>query len=84
MLEAGQAYRDLVGVTPTNDAASAAGSRRVDPGAPGNSFLITKLTLPSVFDPDFGSRMPLGKAPLDPAQIEWLRAWILRGALPAE
>jgi len=43
---------------------------RVDPGNQDSSFLVTKLTLAAVFDPNFGSRMPLGKPPLDAAQIE--------------
>lgn len=84
VLEAGRAYADLVGVAPMNVAAQAAGLLRVEPGAPDKSFLVTKLTLPVVFDVNFGSRMPLGKPQLDPAQIEHIRAWILRGALPDE
>jgi len=84
VLEAGQAYTDLVGVVPQNPAAAAAGMLRVDPGKPENSFLITKLTLPKVFDLQFSSRMPSGKPPLDPTQIEHIRAWILRGALEDE
>jgi hypothetical protein len=80
-LEAGQSYAALVGVTPANPAAQAAGFKRVDPGNTDTSFLLVKLTLPKIFDTDFGSRMPLGQPlPLDAQQIEHIRAWILRGA----
>jgi len=85
VLEGNAAYANLVGVTPTNVPARNAGMLRVDPGNPGNSFLITKLTLPKAFDVAFGSRMPSGApAPLPADQIEHIRAWILRGALPNE
>jgi hypothetical protein len=84
VLEAGQAYASLVGATPINAAAAAHGLLGVEPGHPENSFLIIKLTLPGVFDPQFFSRMPLGRPPLDPAQVDHIRAWILRGALPDE
>jgi hypothetical protein len=83
-LESGQAYGDLVGVIAQNPAAQAAGMLRVDPGNPDNSYLLTKLTLPTVFDLQLGSRMPLGQPVLSPTQIEQVRAWILRGALPNE
>ena len=81
VLVTGQSYADLVGVVPQNAAAAAAGMLRVDPRKPDNSFLITKLTLPRVFDLQFLSRMPSGKPALDPTQIDHIRAWILRGAL---
>ena len=84
VLEPDNAYANLVGVVPFTAAAAQLGLLRVDPGKPDNSFLLTKLTLPTVFDPEFLSRMPLGKPPLPPAQIEQIRAWILRGALPDE
>ncbi len=83
-LAPGQAYAELVGVTPLNEAAAEDGFLRVEPGNPGKSFLITKLTMAVQFDPRSFSRMPLGKPPLDAAQIERIRAWILRGALPDE
>ena len=84
MLVESVSYANLVGVSPTNQAALDAGMLRVDPGNSANSFLITKLTLPIVLDPQFGSRMPLSLPPLPPAEIENIRAWILRGALPDE
>jgi hypothetical protein len=78
------AYAQLVGVTPVNAAAVQDGLLRVTPGDPDKSFLVTKLTLPTVFDLRYGSRMPLGKLVLPADQIEHIRAWILRGALPDE
>jgi hypothetical protein len=84
VLEADRSYAGLVGVGPLNEAAATDGMLRVDPGNPDNSFLITKLSLPSVFDLRFFSRMPLGKPMLPPQQIEHIRAWILRGALADE
>jgi len=87
VLEAGVAYANLAGPpppSPANTPASQAGMLRVDPGNPANSFLITKLTLPTAFDSRFMSRMPLGKQPLTAEQIDNIRAWILRGALPDE
>jgi hypothetical protein len=83
-LAPGQAYAELVGVTPSNEAAVQDGFLRVDPGNPAESFLLTKLTLSAEFDPRYFSRMPLGKPSLGAAQIERIRAWILRGALPDE
>jgi hypothetical protein len=84
VLEGSGAYANLVGVVPFNVPASQAGLLRVDPGKPANSFLLTKLTLPTVFDLQFGSRMPLAAQPLTAQQIENVSAWILRGALPDE
>jgi len=84
VLEPGVTYGQLVGVAPSNDAARQQGLLRVTPGNPSQSFILIKLTLPAAFDPQYGSRMPLGKLPLSAEQIEQIRAWILRGALPDE
>ena len=87
VLEGSVAYANLVGPpppTPINVVANQDGMLRVDPGNPANSFLLTKLDLPTAFDPQFGSRMPLGNPPLTAEQIEDIRAWILRGALADE
>jgi hypothetical protein len=78
------AYAQLVGVTPFLPTAAQDGLLRVAPGDPDKSFLITKLTMTALFDPQFGSRMPLGKPALTADQIEHIRAWILRGALVDE
>ena len=84
VLEGSVAYADLVGAAPENLAAQQDGLLRVAPGDPAGSFLLTKLTLPTVFDLRFGSRMPLAALPLTAEQIDVIRAWILRGALENE
>jgi hypothetical protein len=83
-LAPGESYGQLVNVTPSNVAAAQDGLLRVTPDDPDTSFLVTKLTLPTVFDLRYFSRMPLGKPMLSAEQIEHIRAWILRGALPDE
>ncbi|MBI4602590.1 MAG: hypothetical protein HY721_11580 [Planctomycetes bacterium] len=73
-----EAYRSLVGVSPTNEAALAAGLLRVDPGKPENSFLLKKLTAPG---PGEGNRMPSSSSsPLPERAIAAIREWILAGA----
>lgn len=76
-LTAGVSYGDLVGVTPQNPDAAAAGLQRVTPFDPANSFLLIKLTNPA---PGEGSRMPQGQSPLPPADIAMIRNWIAEGA----
>jgi hypothetical protein len=78
-LDADHAYAQLVGVPPSNGAASAAGLLRVEPGHPENSFLLIKLNGPSK---DEGVRMPATGAPLTPAQIQLIHDWIAGGAAP--
>lgn len=76
----GLAYRQIVGVTPTNDAARQAGLLRVTPGNPGKSLLFIKISQ----DPPpagMGSHMPLSGPSLSPTQIEMVRQWIAAGAL---
>jgi hypothetical protein len=82
VLQGSAAYANLVGAPPVNLAANQAGMLRVDPGNPANSFLLTKLTLSAAFDPQLGSRMPLGKAPLSAAEIQLISDWITQGAPP--
>jgi hypothetical protein len=48
------------------------GGLLVDPANPSDSVVYTKLT----FTPPFGSRMPLGKPPLDDATTACVLAWI--------
>jgi hypothetical protein len=79
VLEGAAAFDALVGAEPSIAAARAAGMLRVAPNDPDNSFLLLKLTQPS--SGTFGSRMPLTGAPLDAAQLERIRAWILAGAM---
>jgi hypothetical protein len=75
----GQSYGNLVDVPPQNAAALARGLLRVDPGAPDNSFVLVKLVGPTAAE---GLRMPQGKPPLAPEQIELVRQWIEQGAEP--
>jgi hypothetical protein len=74
----GESYAFLVGVMPDNLPARMAGKLRVDPGDPGNSFLVDKLrgTLASTE----GERMPRGLAPLPEREIALVEAWIAAGA----
>ena len=71
-------YQNLVGQPPKNPAAAAAGMKRVDPGNPNNSFLITKLTGPT--RNELGARMPFAAGKLHDGKIEALRKWITAGA----
>ena len=50
------------------------------PGQAEKSILLTRITLP----PEHKKFMPAeGKPPLKPAEIAWIKAWILQGASPA-
>lgn len=80
LVDAGTSYANLVNVLSFNFAASQAGLRRVGPGSPANSFLLTKLTMSAASQ--FGSPMPLVPPPLTAAQIQLIRDWITQGALP--
>ena len=71
-------YQNLVGQTPQNPAAAAAGMKLVDPGSPDNSFILTKLTGPTA--PELGARMPLTAGKLHDAKIDAIRTWIAAGA----
>ena len=71
-------YRNLVGQTPKNPAAAAAGLKLVDPGNPDNSFIITKLIGPT--DKQLGAQMPFAAGRLHDGKIEALRKWITPGA----
>jgi hypothetical protein len=77
-LEPGRAFSALVGVAPENAVASADGLRRVVPGRPEESFLMTKLV--GVLKDGYGARMPLGSSMLDSGRIEFIREWIEAGA----
>jgi hypothetical protein len=80
VLDAENAYTQLVGVPPTTFSANAQGLLRVTAGDPSRSFLLVKLEGPP---PDQGSRMPLSLPQLTPDQIDLVRHWIEQGA-PAE
>jgi len=75
------AYANLVDVLAENPQARAAGKLRVVPGRPEQSFLYQKLT--GNLGPEEGDQMPQTGIPLAPEQIEMVRQWILRGALPS-
>ena len=77
-LTSGLSYQDLVGRVPQNVAAASAGMKRVDPGNPDNSFLLTKLVGPTT--PAQGGRMPLVGGPLHDGKIDAIRRWIATGA----
>jgi hypothetical protein len=74
VLEAGQAYGNLVGRSSTERS----DLDRVQPGDPGRSYLILKLR----GDPSItGLRMPQDGPPyLTPEQIDGIAAWIRSGA----
>jgi hypothetical protein len=78
-LAAGVSYGQLVGVAPDNPVARQQGYLRVQPFSPANSFLVRKLGAPGLGE---GERMPLGAAPLSPAEVEMIVAWIEAGAPP--
>ena len=71
-LEDGMSYAMLVGVASTQQA----GTDRVDPGNPNQSYLIEKLEGPGAS----GQQMPPG-APLAQAEIDVIRQWITEGAI---
>jgi hypothetical protein len=75
VLEAGSAFAALVDVPAFNFAAMNAGLVRVSPGDPDASFLLIKLTGPTIPQ---GSLMPMGQPPLSAELIALVRAWIPR------
>ncbi len=60
--------------------ARALGTCDIVPGSPDRSFLLEKLSS----SPRLGQPMPLGQAPLSPAEVELIRTWILEGAYSDE
>jgi hypothetical protein len=74
----GQAFENLVGVTPSNGIAAAAGKLRVDPSNPDNSFLLHKLR--GTLGPGEGARMPRDLPKLPAKKLELVAAWIEAGA----
>lgn len=84
----GASFASLVGVTPENPAAAAAGLLRVRPFDPDTSFLLIKICRPQFGEelcpvpliPAYGNPMPLVGSPLTAEQVAQIRAWILRGA----
>lgn len=77
-LAPGEAYANLVGVTPANFVAASAGKQRVDPGHPENSFLLDKVR--GTLLPGEGVRMPYGLKKLPELTVRILEEWIAAGA----
>lgn len=77
-LREGRSYEQLVGVRALEDPRLV----RVLAGDPGRSFLYLKLGgNPPVADiPAIGTRMPPRAAPIDQADLDLVRRWILQGA----
>jgi hypothetical protein len=73
LTDAGISHAALFNVASNGDPAIL----RVAPGLPDNSYLVQKLEGSAG-----GAQMPLGGAPLDPAEIAAIRLWITNGALP--
>src|SRR5258708_37971069 len=73
ILDAGQAYSNLVNATSTE----VAPDKRVVPGNSATSYIIEKLTHAQ---PRSGGQMPLGSDPLPSDQISLIKAWIDQGA----
>jgi hypothetical protein len=73
-LRLGGAYAALVGAPATG----APGSLRVAPGDSANSFLVRKLA--GVLDKGEGDPMPSVGRPLQPLELDLVRAWIDAGA----
>ena len=55
--------------------------RRVEPGAPGKSYLMHKLDGTHLDAGGQGVQMPFGAPPLEPEVRERIRSWIAAGAL---
>jgi polyvinyl alcohol dehydrogenase (cytochrome) len=73
-----QAYQNMVNVTATGAACGSSGAKRIEPGNPGASLLLEKI---SSATPRCGTVMPPGGSVTVPADlIEQVRAWIAAGA----
>jgi len=86
---AAQVYANLVGITPSNPVAAAAGDQLIYPGRPDKSFLFRKINngLEPTITHDAntgGELMPAyPSTPLTNEETELIRQWILLGA-PAQ
>jgi hypothetical protein len=82
VLAASVAYKNLVGVAPTNSTALANGLLRVKPFASLESLLYHKINAAASHHSgaNYGNPMPLGKELLTVGQIEFVRRWIEAGA----
>jgi hypothetical protein len=77
-LAEGEAYASLVGVAPANLVANGGGLLRVDPGNPGNSFLLKKLR-GDLLDGE-GEPMPRDLKKLHHLHVDLIEEWIAAGA----
>jgi hypothetical protein len=77
-LTRGEAFGSLVGVTPSNPGARAAGKLRIAPGDTTRSFLLDKLS--GNLTADEGSPMPFVGDRLPARSIDLVRRWIAAGA----
>jgi hypothetical protein len=73
ILDAGQAYTNLVGAT----SSEVAPEKRVQPGDSAHSYLYEKI---NKAQPTSGGQMPLGADPLPADQIALIKTWIDQGA----
>ena len=73
-LDSGNSFANLVNI-PSSEVSSLF---RVAPGDPDQSYLIQKLQ----GNASSGEQMPLGGPPIPAATIEFVRQWIVDGALP--
>jgi hypothetical protein len=80
VLAAGQSYKNLIDIPPTNPDAKADLLLRVKSGDAENSFFLHKLHGSHSHDGDYGSPMPLGLPLLSEGQVEFVRQWIDAGA----
>ena len=78
-LAPGASHASLVGIAPFNFAAENAGKLRVDPGNPGNSFLLDKLRGKKLGELE-GVGMPFGMPRLRKGQVRMIEDWIAAGA----
>ena len=79
VLEPEHAYDELVGVPCSNPGADDTGLLRVVPDDVENSFLWTKVTLPS-YSPLYGDPMPVVGPSLSDDERDILKRWIEAGA----
>jgi hypothetical protein len=75
----GAAYSQIVGVAPTNLAASGAGLQRIYPGDPTLSFLYRKIT--DDLEVGWGGSMPASGSPVSQPFTDIIELWILGDGL---
>lgn len=81
VLSQDQSYDNLFNVSPTNDRAQRDGLKRVVPGDPENSFLLTKMNCSlDLAEMEYGNIMPLGGQPISEGRLAYLTSWIAEGA----